>query len=145
MNSLKSCLSWKALQASVACLCSSVIIMCVLLVQMAPVWLNAPRATMRMRRDRSVSRATFPVSPASGSTATSASPVKATYFERAKSAWRPASTGSLTRSPLIHHINCGHTVLSSIKDWPGLIMSPRTLNQCFPVVSWTRVQFEDIS
>lgn len=70
-----------------------------LLVQMAPVWQSAQQATTRTSRGRNASRATLPVSPASEGTATSASHAKPTYSVRAKSAWRPASTGSLTCSP----------------------------------------------
>lgn len=79
-----------------------------LLVQMAPVWINAQQATTSRSLGRNANPATLPVSPVLESTTTSASHVKPTYFERAKNAWRPASTGSLTCPPvlllLIHHI-----------------------------------------
>lgn len=66
---------------------------------MAPVWMNAQQAIIRTSQGRDVKLAIRPASPVSESTAMSVTSAKPTYFEKAKSVWRPASPGTLTCSP----------------------------------------------
>lgn len=122
-------------------LVSKVTRLLVLLLQMAHVWMSARQASTRMCWHRNASLATRPATAVWEGTATSVSLVKPTYFERAKSAWRSASTGSLTRwlsstaarpSP-----ERSSWAPSLIKDQQSFIVSLWSQNHCFSSPIWT--------